>query len=398
MKVLAITLAFFLKGSDAFVSPQSGTTGYQVKAAETSKKMTFLDNLPSVPNPFGSKSGMTPRIPNTPPPVSNNPEALFSRAKSIVSSDLGISDPSIIANDFQWVGPNVISTSGPLSKDEYLAAGKYFNLRSTFPDLDYRAHDFRIDPSDPLTVRFTARTVGTMRGDLRLRSETIPPNGKRMVCPPEAISMTFDGKTGKLVKLCSGFCLDRLVGNTAGLCGVQAAATVAGAPPSEWEIYPPASVVGRFFSRSVKQLDEPSEFLAPFPETVMIQLAKGVIAAEQGSKDPDLLGEDFTFCAPIVGPLGKKEFVEAFKSFNINDAFPDLEEKTKYSNFRVDPYDPYRVWFDVKGAGTRTGAFQGKEPNGAEYSGPPEASSMTFDDDGFCIRLTAGAVMDPTIG
>ena len=32
-----------------------------------------------------------------------------------------------------------------LNKDDYLAAGKFFDLRAAFPDLDYRAHDFRID-------------------------------------------------------------------------------------------------------------------------------------------------------------------------------------------------------------------------------------------------------------
>ena len=155
--------------------------------------------------------------------------------------------------------------------------------------------------------------------------------------------MTFDESSGKLKKLCTGFCMDRLVGNTNGLCGVMAASTVAGKPPSEWEIYPPLNVVQRFFGRPVKQLpDEESNFLAPFPESVMIQLAKGVIAADNGASDPDLLASSFTFCGPLVGPLEKDAFVKAFGGFNINDGFPDLD--VEYSNFRVDPYDPYRVW------------------------------------------------------
>jgi len=177
----------------------------------------------------------------------------------------------------------------------------------------------------------------------------------------------------------------------------MAAATVAGAAPSEWELYPPATVVTRFFGRSVKQLKEPEKvFLAPFPETVMIQLTKGVLASELGTKDPDLLADGFTFCGPIVGPLRKKSFIDAFSSFNIRDALPDLVEN--YSNFRVDPYDPYRVWYDIKASGTRTGPLAGQEGNGAAYMGPPEVGSMTFDDNGFCTRLTAGAVMDPTSG
>ena len=360
--------------------------------ASSSLEMSFFDNFS---NPFADdKSAVQPRPPSVPPPASNEPEALFSRAKAIVASDLGLRDPSILADDFTWVGPSVVTT-GPLNRDEYLAAGQFFDLRKAFPDLDYRAHDFRLDPMDPQTVRLTARTVGTMRGELRLRSETIMPNGVRMICPPEAISMTFDPKSGKLTKLCSGFCMDRLVGNTGGLCGVMAAATVAGSPPSEWELYPPSVVVSRFFRRSVKQLKEPDQFfLAPFPESVMIQLAKGVLAAETGNKDPDLLSDDFTFCGPFIGPLNKGEYLAENSEYDLKKAFPDLNEN--YSNFRVDPYDPYRVWYDAKATGTRTGTLKGRGADGGKYIGPPEAASMTFDDDGFCTRITGGAVMDPT--
>ena len=211
--------------------------------------------------------------------------------------------------------------------------------------------------------------------------------------------MTFDAATGKLTKLCSGFTMDRLVGNTRGLCGVMAAAVIAGKPPSEWDIYPPSVVVQRFFGRSVKQLIvDPAEepLFAPFPESVMIQLAKGVIAADNGASAPDLLSPSFTFCGPIVGPLDKDTFVKAFGNFQLKDAFPDLD--VKYTNFRVDPFDPYRVWVDVRATGTNKGPFLGKEPTGRTVETPPEAVSFTFDDDGFCTRLTAGAVLDPSLG
>ncbi len=386
-----------LKSSKAATPSLTSSTTTTTGNASTKLRLSILDNIP---NPFASSSGdntataVTPRPPSVPPPVSNEPDALFSRAKAIIASDLGLRDPSILANDFIWVGPDVVTT-GTLNKEEYLAAGQFFNLRNAFPDLDYRAHDFRLDSIDPLTVRLTVRTVGTMMGELRLRSETIAPNGKRMVCPPETISITFDAKSGKVVKLASGFCMDRLVGNTGGLCGVMAAATVAGSPPSEWELYPPSVVISRFFRRSVKQLKEPDQFfLAPFPESVMIQLAKGVLAADTGTKDPDLLSKDFTFCGPIVGPLNKNEFIDEFTSYELRTAFPDLDEN--YSNFRVDPYDPYRVWYDVKATGTLTGEIMGKDPDGSRFIGPPEAASMTFDDAGFCTRMTGGAVMDPT--
>uniref|UniRef100_A0A7S2NW89 Uncharacterized protein n=1 Tax=Leptocylindrus danicus TaxID=163516 RepID=A0A7S2NW89_9STRA len=377
----------FLPSIYAFSTTTRGS--YRVRFSQTSGNLSAL-KLPDIPN-----------FNNPRPPDDNNDGlqnddeigSLVSRAKSVLASDLGVNDPNLLSADFVWVGPG---DDRVLNKDDYLAAGKFFDLRAAFPDLDYRAHDFRLDENDPMTIRLTARTVGTMRGELRLRKEVLPPNGKRMVCPPEAISITFDQTTGKVLKLCSGFTMDRLVGNTKGLCGVKGAAVIAGSPPSEWEIYPPSTVVTRFFGRTVRQVEEPEGFLAPFPETVMIQLAKGVIAADNGASDPDLLAPTFTFCGPIVGPLDKETFVKAFGNFKLKDAFPDLE--SGFTNFRVDPYDPYRVWVDAKGSGTNTGSFIGKEPTGIRYEGPPEAASFTFDDDGFCTRLTAGAVMDPTQG
>jgi hypothetical protein len=212
--------------------------------------------------------------------------------------------------------------------------------------------------------------------------------------------MTFDPRTGKLKKLCSGFTMDRLVGNTKGLCGVMAAAVIAGSEPSIWDIYPPTVVAQRFFGRKPKQIEDASTTntptLAPFPETVMIQLAKGVIAANNGASDPDLLAPSFTFCGPLVGPIDKDAFIKAFGSFKLNTAFPDLD--VDYQNFRVDPFDPFRVWVDVRATGTNTGAFLDKEPTGKSVATPPEAVSFTFDTEGFCTRLTAGVVMDPSLG
>lgn len=256
--------------------------------------------------------------------------------------------------------------------------------RSTFPDLDYRAHDFRIDSQDPYTVRLTARTVGTMRGKLRLRNQIVAPNGRGMSCPPEAISMTFDPYTGKLIKLCSGFTLDRLVGNTNGLCGVMAAATIAGVPPSETEIYPLLNVVGRFFGRPVKQLPDPQSFLAPFPETVMVQLAKGILGSDMAALDPDLLAPEFTYCGSYVGPVGKRTYLEKLASQMFDGSEPE------FTYFRVDPYDPYRVWVDVRP--------MGETLSGTGFICSPQALSMTFDDSGFCTRITGDGVMDPSIG
>ena len=258
-----------------------------------------------------------------------------------------------------------------------------FRSRTAFPDLDYRSHDYRLDQLDPMTVRLTARVTGNMRGPLRLRNDVLAPNGKRMVCPPEAISISF-GRNGLVTKICSGFAMDRLVGNTGGLCGIMAAATIAGAPPSPFETYPITTVVGRLFARPQRQLQEPKSFLAPFPESVMIQLAKGIVAAQMAALDPDLLSESFTFFGAMSGQIDKKRYIDTFAANMFGGAEPDM------THFRVDPYDPYRVWMDVRS--------YGQFEDGDVFETPPQSMSFTFDDDGFCSRITGEAVMDPSIG
>jgi hypothetical protein len=126
--------------------------------------------------------------------------------------------------------------------------------------------------------------------------------------------MKFDEKTGRLLKLCSGFAMDRLVGNTGGLCGVLGAATMAGSPPSEWESYPAAKVVQRFFGRPDQRLEEPSAFLPPFPEIVMVQLAKSIFSANMAVSDADLLAPTFTYCTPYDGPIGKDVYLAKYAS------------------------------------------------------------------------------------
>ena len=88
------------------------------------------------------------------------PENLISKARVVVATDFGILDPSVLSDDddginqFLWIRP---LADKPLGRIDYLAAGRFFNLRGTFPNLDWRCHDFRIDVNDPLTVRVTGK-------------------------------------------------------------------------------------------------------------------------------------------------------------------------------------------------------------------------------------------------
>ena len=209
------------------------------------------DDLTSVTS---TASALLPRPPSslppqlstvsTSPPVKlrfdpSNPTIITDITRLFVETDFGISLDSLdygerlLSDSFVWISGNNLADgrTGILNRAEYLAAGRFFDIRRSFPDLDYRAYDFRIvnegstdgieggetstnksskeDSKDltpleklqakqredktPLeklnagevTVRFTTRTVGSFKGlPLRLRSKVLEPNGRLMKCPP----------------------------------------------------------------------------------------------------------------------------------------------------------------------------------------------------------------------
>ena len=171
------------------------------------KDSSPFDNLKVLINPFVRKveengaAGLAPRPPSA-LPFTGTPDQLIAKAKEVISSDLAVSPEysNMLDDNFVWIG--AFSYGTPLGKQEYLAAGQFFNLRSTFPDLDYRAHDFRLLDAndDPYTVRVTCRAVGTMRGSLRLRTETLPPNGKRMICPPGSLTKNYFARFERYIR------------------------------------------------------------------------------------------------------------------------------------------------------------------------------------------------------
>jgi len=140
----------------------------------------------------------------------------------------------------------------------------------------------------------------------------------------------------------------------------------------------------------------------PIKPEALIKRAKAVLAAEFGTRAgadaSDFLSDDFQFVAPIVGPLSRAEFVQAFGSFKVKDAFPDLSDN---SWFQVDPLEPNRVWFISRATGTHTGTLSfGRPipPTGKRVESPPQAQSMLFDTEGKVYTLTVGYCMDKRIG
>lgn len=54
---------------------------------------------------------------------------------------------------------------------------------------------------------------------------------------------------------------------------------------------------------------------------------------------------------------------------------------------------------DTRARGTRTGPIgKSTSPVSSNYLAPPESMSFTFDNDGFCTRITAAATLDPLLG
>ena len=136
----------------------------------------------------------------------------------------------------------------------------------------------------------------------------------------------------------------------------------------------------------------------PISPDDLIARTKAILANNNGAENPALLASDFKFVAPVVGPLPKDDFLKAFAGFKIEEGFPDAN--FGYYAFRVDPFEPNRVWYDARFRGTNTGPLAGGSlaATGKKVEAPPQACSMLFNERGECTQLTVGYVMDKQIG
>jgi len=135
-------------------------------------------------------------------------------------------------------------------------------------------------------------------------------------------------------------------------------------------------------------------------EEKLKKLAKDMICSEFGGDNPSLLSEDFQFVFPVVGPLTKEQFLEAFSNFKVREAFPT--SSANFYNFHIDPLEPNRIWFLSRGAYTHLGTLN---LDGLKYPAtgkriclPPQCFSMSFDEHGKCYKLTGGYNVDRSVG
>ncbi|KAK9823831.1 hypothetical protein WJX72_005808 [[Myrmecia] bisecta] len=141
----------------------------------------------------------------------------------------------------------------------------------------------------------------------------------------------------------------------------------------------------------------PKDF--PIPADKLIQLAKKLFAEGTGLDNPDALTDDFRFEFPVVS-LPKDDYIRAVAGFGLKNAFPN--QNSHPYDFRVDPYEPHRVWFTVRNTATHTGPLKfGPKTYKATNTvvlGAPECMSYTFNEEGKCTSFTGGYIMDRRVG
>jgi hypothetical protein len=149
---------------------------------------------------------------------------LISKAKEFLYFGQGVEDPSLLADDFVFMGP-FVGGAGGLPKSEYLQAVGGFKIKDAFPDLEPRFMHFRADPLDAGRIWFTSQAGGTNLGTFLGNK----PTGKRFETPPQACSIKFN-EAGKVIKYTIGHVMERSIGNTGGLGGIFGPAYAIGKP------------------------------------------------------------------------------------------------------------------------------------------------------------------------
>mmetsp|Transcript_10750 Transcript_10750/g.12609 ORF Transcript_10750/g.12609 Transcript_10750/m.12609 type:complete len:306 (-) Transcript_10750:2125-3042(-) len=161
---------------------------------------------------------------------------------------------------------------------------------------------------------------------------------------------------------------------------------------------PPPSDVTEFVDEEA--MLAASDFPIP-PEELIAKAKEWVRLQSQGVYDEDALSSDYVMIGPVAGPLNGKQHIKSVGSFNFKEAIPDMTGQLHH--FRVDPFEPSRVWFTRRTKGTHTGTLMigGKlpiKPTGKSVESPPQAMSIRFDPDGKINQYTVGYSMDKNLG
>ena len=117
------------------------------------------------------------------------------------------------------------------------------------------------------------------------------------------------------------------------------------------------------------------------PDDLVIR-AKEILGPDIGIGTKDngqCLAPEFQFCAPVVGPLPRDEYLGALGSFKLEEAF---DIKQNFFGFVVDPLQTNRVYFFSRQEAKHVGSFMGVEPTGDILKLPPQCHHLDFNDQG----------------
>jgi hypothetical protein len=118
---------------------------------------------------------------------------------------------------------------------------------------------------------------------------------------------------------------------------------------------------------------KPDDLIARAKEILGPEISLGI---EDGG---DCLADDFTFCAAVVGPLPREEYLGALGTFKLEDSF-DITQNS--FGFTVSPVQTNRVyWFNQQVASLKA-PFMKVEKIEEDLVLPPQCFHMDFNDQG----------------
>lgn len=175
-------------------------------------------------------------------------QVALSIAERFALSFFGDSEPSILAETFLCLGPNLKATN----KKTYLnSVSKEFSaIRRAIPDITLNPYAFEVDELHPDTVWFKTRTKGTISGPFAYKGDVYVSQQRTIEFPLVQHSVIV--KDGKIAKATTGFVIDKFSGTTGGLNGPDGILFAMGKSISPFDISPPALVVKQFIARTKK--------------------------------------------------------------------------------------------------------------------------------------------------
>lgn len=138
-------------------------------------------------------------------------------------------------------------------------------------------------------------------------------------------------------------------------------------------------------ARPAEAIDEIEAFANskfPIAPADLIQRTKEVLGPDIGigtKDDGQCLADDFEFCAAVVGPIPREEYLNALGSFKLEDSF---DITMNLFGFNVDPMQPNRVWFFQRQTAKHVNDFAGVKAEGKELVLPPQVFHIDFNKDG----------------